>query len=173
MKWSEDIKSELRRSFDFKGRTARRSYFLFLSVAILAFSAALAVVPFIAPSVSVWAKIAIVTALFYIPVTSAGVRRLHDADLSGTLMLDPVKPILAISVTFFVLPLLYWLFPLSTGFSIWWLALSGIGTIIFFAAVLGGVIMTLVFFSNTMSSLMLPSHPSANKYGPNPHEVPT
>lgn len=171
MKWLEIIKTEFRRSVDFKGRTSPLPYFLFLGASVLAFSASLYLAKLIVAPESYWVVTAMITAVFYIPVTSAGVRRLHDVGETGTLMLEPIKPALAVAVILLILPALFAVSPVGTGIGILWLAITGIGQIALFALVAGGCIMTLIFFSNTMSTLMLPSERTENKYGPNPNEV--
>ena len=104
-------------------------------------------------------------AIFYVPVTSAGVRRLHDVGESGALMLAPLVPAASVWLLLTV---------------VWWGAkVTGVGLLVFLAAflvpeilmfawvaiVIGTSVATLVSFSDTASKLMLPSEPGANRYG--------
>lgn len=120
-----------------------------------------------------------VTALLYIPVTSAGVRRLHDIGETGWLMVKPLVPITSylallglligylsyspggrafvlLGVTFFLL------LPLFFGLL---LALGVLG----FAM----LIISLFYFDQTLGLLLQPAQSGSNKYGPNPLEVPS
>lgn len=171
MRWLNIIKTEFRRSLDFKSRTAPLPYFLFLGASILAFSSTLYLTALIVSPENYWAVAAVFTALFYILATSAGVRRLHDVGETGALMLAPIKPALAIAVVLLLLPALFALAQIGTSIGILWLAITGAGMIAGLALIAGGAIMSLVFFSNTMSTLMLPSELIENKCGPNPNEV--
>ncbi|MEL6808032.1 MAG: DUF805 domain-containing protein [Pseudomonadota bacterium] len=162
--------TELKKPLDFSGRTGRRPYLCFLTVSIVFYAVALALAFSLASERhALWVFLA-VTAVFYIPVTSAGVRRLHDIGERGVLMLDPLKP--AFAGLFLV-----WLLPLVTGGA--FLATWIVGALLFpaaiiivvFAALFGMTVATLVYLSNTMGLLLLPSEPGPNKYGPNPNEV--
>ena len=166
------IVREAKRSFDFFGRTARADYLLFLATAILAYAAITAALILFLPAGWVPETLYVTTAIFYLPVTAAGVRRLHDAGLSGTLMLDPLKP----AATFLVFLLILWLFP-TLGLVVNALALL---SAMFFTKLLVALLVilglavvsaTLMYFSNTMGQLLLPSQPGPNQYGPNPNEV--
>ncbi|WP_244462768.1 DUF805 domain-containing protein [Phaeobacter gallaeciensis] len=110
---------------------------------------------------------------FYFPVTSAGVRRLHDVGESGLLMLEPLKPFLALGV----LAVLVWLCVSGTvigGFvGIFSALYFGTAiTIVASIAALVALFLTLASFSTTLGLLFLPSQTGPNKYGPNPHEAP-
>lgn len=125
------------------------------------------------PVGQVAAAVYFVTALFYLPVTAAGVRRLHDIGESGLLMLDPLKPAAGF---FFVLAVLWVLASgtyegtVLTIFAAFFFAKAVIA--VFVIAALFVLVLTLMYFSNTMGLLLLPSQPGPNKYGLNPREVP-
>ena len=164
---------ETARTFDLHGRTARGNYLWFLASAIAFFAASIAFCILLLPVENVAVAIYIVTALFYLPVTAAGVRRLHDIGESGSLMLDPLKP----AVGFFIVLALLWLWASTTYagtivmlFSAFFFAKAVIAILVI--AALFVLVLTLMYFSNTMGLLLLPSQPGPNKYGPNPHEVP-
>lgn len=98
-------------------------------------------------------------ALFYIPVTSAGCRRLRDAGEDPWQMLNPVKPALA---TLIVLWLLSLLLRTPLGFTAFYLsALIAAPFYVFAAALvsLGVFAATAVYFSDTGARLLLPSAP--------------
>ncbi len=157
------VRTELLRSFDLKGRTGRAAYLWFLSASILALAAILwachAILPADRAAVAACAAIA----LFYLPVTAAGVRRLHDAGASGLQMLEPLKPSLALGIVLGGL----WLLAAGTlagtaglilatlFFPALVVALLGIAGLIALAA-------TLIAFSHTMGLLLLPSQPTPN-----------
>ncbi len=138
------FRAETLSSPDVKGRTARAPDLGFLIVAMMLFAIVIWLVVILLPQDLSWAAISTVIVLFYVPVSAAGVRRLHDLGKRGTLMLDPVKPLAAFGLC---------------------LLLMG--------AALAAVARSLMFFSNTMGLLLLPSQPGPNSYGPNPYEVQT
>ena len=164
--------TETTRSFDLNGRTARARYLSFLFVATLLYASAIWLCfAFLAEGYAA-TGVYLVTALFYLPVTAAGVRRLHDVGESGTLMLDPLKPAAAFGILLCLLGVL----SLSSagGLIVTAAAVFLFGKVIvavFSIAALLGVALTLMYFSNTMGLLLLPSQPGKNQYGPNPHEV--
>lgn len=165
--WAETL-----RSFDFKGRSARAPYFGFLFVATMLFAIVIWLVIALLPQEFSWAGVCIVIALFYIPVTAAGVRRLHDAGESGTLMLDPIKPLAAFGICLLLIGSLY--LSSKTGFIVMYVTLALFGklaiALLSIAALLVAAL-SLMFFSNTMGILLLPSQPDTNAYGPNPNEL--
>ncbi|WP_297776023.1 DUF805 domain-containing protein [uncultured Roseovarius sp.] len=167
------ILAETARMFDLGGRTARAAYLWFLFAATCAFAVGIALCIRLLPSESIATGTYVLTAIFYLPVTAAGVRRLHDVGESGTLMLDPLKP----AIGFFIVMTLIWL----------WMSMTSSGTLTLLMAVmfftkplvavvaviaLFVIVLTLMFFSHTMGLLLLPPQPGPNKYGPNPNEVP-
>lgn len=163
--------AELKKSFDFSGRIARGPYLSFLAISTILFALVLCTtLSFVGTGAAHWVVLG-VAAVFYIPVTSAGVRRLHDVGAAGTLMLDPLKPAFAGLV-------LVWLLPLVGGatFTMLWVVGALFFPVIIAAlisiALLGVTAATLIYFSNTMGLLLLPSQPGPNTYGPNPNEVP-
>ncbi|KMK66343.1 DUF805 domain-containing protein [Puniceibacterium sp. IMCC21224] len=166
------IVRESRRSFDLFGRTARAGYLWSLATAILACATVATMLITVLSVESVPEALYVTTALFYLPVTAAGVRRLHDVGQSGTLMFDPLKPA-AIFLTFL---LILWLFPTLGGLVNAAAMLSAMffsQLLVSLLAVLGlaAISVTLMYFSNTMAQLLLPSQPGPNRYGPNPNEV--
>ena len=166
------VLAELGRSFDLRGRTARAPYLAFLLTSVALFALILALCVQLLPTATVAKAVYLTTALFYITVTSAGVRRLHEVGLSGTHMLEPLKPTFA----FLTVVVLLWLFGGNTGVNviIWISILLFAKPLVAVSCVIAliGIAMTLMYFSNTMGQLLLPSQPGPNRYGPNPHEVP-
>ncbi len=166
------VRTEFIRSFEFSGRTARRHYLTFLATSISAMSVCLALLAIVLPSRHVAIGMYLTVAIFYLPVTSAGVRRLHDVWESGTLMLDPLKP--AFCFTLLLLGVFVAGTYTASGQLILFLtawffasAVIAIGAILLVIC----ACLTLAYFSNTMGLLLLPSQPGPNKYGPNPNEV--
>ncbi|MBE2275409.1 MAG: DUF805 domain-containing protein [Rhodobacteraceae bacterium] len=154
------VRTELLRSFDLKGRTTRAAYLWFLSTSILALAAGIWACHALLPDDQVIRGVCAVIALFYLPVTAAGVRRLHDVGASGLLMLEPLKPGLGLGTALWLL----WL--LATGTLVG--TTSVILATLFFPAVvvallgiagLIALIATLIAFSHTMGLLLLPSLP--------------
>lgn len=167
------ILSEASRSFDLGGRTARADYLWFLFFSVVAFAASLALCIRFLPADHIAAGIYTVTAIFYLPITAAGARRLHDVGESGKLMLDPLKPAMALGVVLLLVALAAE--SSSAVRLIAFIAAFFFGTIVvalLLIASLTVTIMTLAYFSNTMGMLLLPPQPGPNKYGPNPNEVP-
>ena len=169
----ECVKTELSKSFDFSGRTPRIPYLIFLASSILIYAICALITYMIVGEDSFMRSLAIITAVFYILVTSAGVRRLHDVGEEGALMLGPLKPISAYLIfssllqiigSFFY-PMLILLFLFAFDF------FMGLSLILWLASVSVIIVATLMYFSHVMGLLLLPSQPGSNKYGPNPHEV--
>ncbi len=164
---------ELRRSLDFRGRTARARYFGFMSVAISVFASASWIAVATLPDGQGWVGILVLIALFYVPVTSAGVRRLHDTGNPVTLMLDPLKPLAAFGVIAFLIGVAF--LSSDVGILALFASLFLAGKIMAALVVIAALLMlglTMIFFSHTMGQLMLPSQPGTNTYGPDPHQVP-
>ena len=166
------IASWLVKNLKYSGRMPRAEYLGFLLRSISLYVLALFVAYKFRGQLSFgWMTLGI-TAVFYLPVTFAGVRRLHDTNNQGALMLDPLKPFAALY--FFKYTVLYFanIFP-SVVVLIFFMAFFFGQTFLFFYLILIGIvtIVSLVYFSNTMSKLLLPSDPNANQFGPNPHEV--
>lgn len=151
---------------------ARRPYLVFMGVAILLYGSAIAVIVQWADRDERTFALLVLTAIFYIPVTAAGARRLHDTGHSATLMLDPLKPVAAFYIVLFGLMYLAHAFPLIGVLTFGYALISGAFTLVAALVLLVLTTLTLIYFSNTMGRLLLPSDPAANKYGPNPsHEV--
>lgn len=164
----------LLRSFDFKGRTPRARYFAFLFVATSLLAGAIWLSVAILPQGQDWIGVCVLIALFYIPVTSAGVRRLHDAGQSGVLMLDPLKPMAAFGLCLLVIGAA--IFSNTVGLVAFYASVFLLGKFMVIVMSILALLMlglTMMFFSNTMGQLMLPSQPGANTYGPAPNLVPT
>ncbi len=164
------FRAEALRSLDFRGRTPRAQYlgFLLVSVALVATAIWLAIA--LLPPDLTWAGVGIVIALAYVPVTSAGVRRLHDANQSGTLMFDPIKPLAAFGICLLLVGAL--LLSSQVGLIALFLALALLGKLAVAVVSIAGLLMlvlSLIYFSNTMGLLLLPSHPGTNAYGPDPN----
>ena len=169
------LKSEFYRSLDFKGRTARAPYLLFLASSLLVFAAlSLLSVKLFGLNKS-WNTILVLTMLFYVPVTSVGVRRLHDVGKSGLHILEPLRPSIYFILLYFIAHLLLLaIFMTPIGIITVLLFAAKLKTLFFAIAglvFLYATIATLTIFSGTMGMLLLPSDPSENQYGPNPHEV--
>ena len=160
-------------SFDLRGRTARAPHLVFLFCATLSLAASFFLVVRMLPDEQLVTGLFVILAIFYLPVTAAGVRRLHDAGESGLKMLDPLKPLIALYMPTFLI----WIAVGGTG-AVGVLLFAGIfifaqvAAMLFFIVALLVTVLTLMYFSNTMGFLLLPSQPGTNRYGPNPHEVP-
>ena len=160
--------SETARTFDLKGRTARAHYLSFLLCTTSMFIVMLVLCIKLIPETHATTAIWLTTLIFYLPVTAAGARRLHDVGESVLLMLEPLKPRLAFGIVLG----LFGLFSFKTFIGFVTLLLFGK---VYFAliciAALITAVATLMYFSNTMGLLLLPSTPGPNQYGPNPNEV--
>jgi uncharacterized membrane protein YhaH (DUF805 family) len=166
------VQRELARSLDCTGRTARRDYLCFLSASTAAFSCLIWMgLQAETPNLRV-GLVLMTTALFYIPVTTAGVRRLHDTGETGLHMLEPLKPIATLSL----LLLIVWLCVTGTVAG----TVVGLISAMFFSsvvvmiasiAVLVTLFLTLASFSTVSGLLLMPAQPGPNEYGPNPLEV--
>lgn len=168
------IRHEWKRVFDFSGRTARAAYLWYLLFCTTLFGASLPLCGQLArDDASLMVSIGLVTLIFYVPVTSAGVRRLHDVGQSGLLMLDPLKPFLALAI--FLMLAMTAVVATEIGAFVGLMAaffFSGIVIVSLVIVCLAALFLTLTYFSHTMGLLLLPSDPGPNKYGPNPNEVP-
>ena len=164
------VLTELKRSFDFSGRTARAAYFCFLAASMMVFASTLATLSMLVSPEQFPYAVLWVTLLFYVPVTSAGVRRLHDVGESGSLMLDPLKPAFTFAMLCWVVPVIGGgLFSATLVFGVFFFP-GVIGALAVLATLITAGL-TLMYFSNTAGVLLLPSQPGPNRYGPNPHEV--
>ena len=168
------VKQELLRSFDLNGRTARAPYLTFLLTAVVSYAAIISLGVVYLQESQIVTTIYIITAVYYLPVTAAGVRRLHDIGESGKLMLDPLKPAAALGG--FLLLLQLWVFNSNTGSFIAIIAALFLGRVLIALLAIATVAtatLSMMYFSHTMGLLLLPSQPGTNKYGPNPLEVPS
>jgi len=95
--------------------------------------------------------------LSLLPILASGFRRLHDAGLPGWLILVPPT---IFGVAFFGSFLIsgFPVGPNYNAYASWPFAMTMIGV-------------TLISLGALLTALVLPSTPSTNKYGPNPHEV--
>ena len=151
------IVTGLRMSFDFRGRSTRAEYLPFLAFAIILESALLTWGAVFLPAAA-FAPYALATLiLLYIPVTSAGVRRLRDAGQPPELMLNPLKPAF---VALLALGALFLLVSTPYGFVAFYLsAFVASPLIVALCAfgVIGVSLTTALYFSDTASRLLLPS----------------
>lgn len=160
--------SETARTLDLKGRTARAPYLSFLLCTTSIFTVMLVLCIKLLPETHATKAIWLTTLIFYLPVTAAGARRLHDVGESGLLMLEPLKPLLAFGIVLG----LFGLFSFKTFIGFVTLFLFGkVYVALISIAALITAVATLMYFSNTMGLLLLPSKSGPNKYGPNPNEV--
>ena len=151
------IKTGLRRSFDFGGVSSRAEYLPFLFAAILAFAAALALGSAVLPK-GTFAPFALgLLTLFYIPVTSAGMRRLRDAGQPALLMLNPLKPAIAALIVFWALLLIL---QTPLGFAVFYLT-ALVASPLFVALIVLGIlvvsVVTAIHVTDTASRLLLPT----------------
>lgn len=166
------VLAEIKRTFDLHGRTARAPYLIFLGVSVILFAGTMTSFAYALPTETLLFALASITALFYLPVTTAGMRRLHDTGESGSLMFTPLKPMAS--------------FVLLSGLTWVWVSMTKTGTIVgllaaylfakIFAALMfiAGLIVlaiNMMHVSHTMGLLLLPSQPGPNAYGSNPNEV--
>lgn len=159
---------EMLRSFDFKGRTPRARYFAFLFVATSFLAGTIWLAVAILPQGQDWIGVCILIALFYIPVTSARVRRLHDTGHSGTFMLDPLKPMVAFGLCLLIIGAA--IFSNKVEILAFFASMFLVGKLLVAVVSILALLMlglTMVFFSNTMGILLLPAQPGNNTYGPN------
>ncbi|MBR9763619.1 MAG: DUF805 domain-containing protein [Rhodobacteraceae bacterium] len=98
MRPREAIREGLRDAFRFGGTMSRPAYLWFLAAALPTFVAALWAAALLFPDAALTACV-LVLAVFYIPVTTAGARRLRDAGFDGRLMLRPLAPVAGITLT--------------------------------------------------------------------------
>lgn len=126
--------------------------------------------PLVAPQ-TFWRAVFVVTAVFYVPVTSAGVRRLRDAGEPVSLILDPPKPALCIRLLHWAAILgfhgLYAIWPVSGTVALGLAFLTDLDAYIYWLSLLFATIATLILLSNTMGKLLLPSYPGVSGSGAN------
>ena len=167
------VNEELSRSFDFSGRTARAHYLWFLLASMALFIGLSGLTLTLLSNARTAEVILVLVIAFYVPVTSAGVRRLHDIGHSGTAMLDPLKPTITVIVLFLILAAFVEQSAAASSALVLGVLLAPLPIIVLALLVVAPVtFMTALYFSNTMGLLLLPSEPGPNKYGPNPNEVP-
>ena len=176
MSGARAIKTELLRSFDFKGRTARADYIWYLTFSATLFGGCIAACLLFLDKYEALIGMISVTALFYVPVTSAGVRRLHDVGESGWSMLMPLVPV---TLYLAIVCVLVWLATYTHyGRAFVLLGVTFFILIPFFFAILlslgvvgiAAVIASLAYFDKNMALLLQPSQSGPNRYGPNPSE---
>lgn len=163
------IATGLRRSFDFRGHSRRAEYLPFLGFAIILEAALLGLGAALLPTTA-FATYAMATLiLLYIPVTSAGMRRLRDAGQPPELMLNPLKPV---AVALLALGALVMLINTPLGFAAFYLSALVASPLIVALCALGAIgvsLTTALYFSDTASRLLLPSElgrPSMSKVQP-------
>jgi uncharacterized membrane protein YhaH (DUF805 family) len=169
---AQAVLTELTRTFDLRGRTARGPYLMFLGAAIVLFALCLTACAMFLPEGSKAIGVYITTALFYLPVTAAGVRRLHDVGESGLLMLDPLKPSIAAGLLLGLLWL--WVSFSDAGNFVVVVSTFLFASLIYAVLIVGALVVlavSMMYMSHTLGLLMLPSQPGANKYGPSLNEA--
>ncbi len=166
------ILKDTARSVDLHGRITRADCLRLLAFWSLVFVAVIAIAIWLLPAEKAVQNIYVTTALFYLPVTAAAVRRLRDVGGSGMLMLDPLKSALTFGVV--LLALCAWASLTVTGVFVTVLTSLFFASSVVALALIGllfVLVCTAMHFSNTTGLLLLPSSPGPNRYGPNPHEV--
>ena len=164
--------SELARSFDFAGRTSPAIYFRYLAVATCAFGLTLYIVYQVFGAERFALNAFLTILVFYVPVTSAGVRRLHDAGMPGNIMLFPLKPLVAILIIFAFNGAFIWFGLVSLLFAIPILfVFTPVVVAISLFAYTVCALLSLFFFCQVSKLLLLPSQSGPNRFGPNPNEV--
>ena len=171
----QSIKTCLRKSVTFSGRASRSEYWWFLPFGISLPIIALLTLSSFWTSLPHW-QIATISFAFLLPQISVTARRLHDTGQPSSDIDVPAGALIG---------LLFCLLGLN-GISIWAdTAMSGddspnglgmmlllgpiflVGLIASAAFLLLGLITGIPLFSQ----MIVPSHQTTNKYGPNPHEV--
>lgn len=158
MRPRDAIAEGLRNWYVFDGRMRRGPYLWFLAVSTLTYALAIWAASQVAPS-QFGTAVLILTALFYIPVTSAGARRLKDAGFAGHLMLRPLLPALFVTVTaclLFGTTSVGSVFA-SVGLVIGAMFLPRVLLSLMALLAIATVIATMITFSDTFSKLLLPS----------------
>lgn len=141
---------------DVRGRMGRRDYLLFLMLSALSLALILALFWMQRDNGRFWTNSLIAIAIFYLPVTSAGARRLNDAGHHPGQMLLPLLPaavtVGVIALTgFLTRPVSGLLLILSAMF------LSQMLAALILIILTGVVVATLIAFSHVMGLLLLPS----------------
>lgn len=92
MHMMDAVKSCLQKSFDFNGRASRSEYWWFYLAfnVITTLFGVIAVFMWTITGSEVWTIIVYLPYLLYLPLLSAGVRRIHDHGKSGWLILVPL-----------------------------------------------------------------------------------
>ena len=153
MKPAQAIKTCLTKSFQFRGRASRSEYWWFFMATLLLSFLFMRVdidvfqKDFWEPSVSFWPASDTFAFLSLLPLTTVGARRLQDISL-------PSWPALLVSLLFVLWITTEWGAPTEAPISN-----------------IAYVVMVLSFF--LLVAAIFPSNPGPNKYGPNPHEVPS
>lgn len=151
-------------SFDWKGRSSRAEYLPFICAAALLLAVIVAVLWQMRDRVPFGWAILLTIALFYLPVTAAGARRLNDAGERPDLMLLPLMPVAGLGVV--VLVLCLFKTPatvMAMLFTLWFM--PGLSVTVALLILGTALIATLIAFSHVMGLLLLPSQPRPDAAG--------
>ncbi len=171
---SEAIRSGLACSLNYSGRASRSEFWWFAPVGlVIAVIGCNAGAMFLDDRQPIsFLVMAIVTFLSFIPLTSAGSRRLQDTGEHGQDILLPIMPIIFVLLYLSVIVhgaagvlVAYFTFPALGFVAHALLLLISVG--IFVLAPLAG----LFFLGPVIGQLLVPSEPGPNRFGPNPNEV--
>ena len=138
------------------GRMGRRDYLLFLALSTVSLALILGLLWLQRDSQPFWICALLAIAVFYLPVTSAGARRLNDAGHHPGQMLLPLLPA---AVTAAVVAVTFGLTqPFSGGLLVLSVLLMPQMLLAIILTILAGVALaTLIAFSHVMGLLLLPS----------------
>ena len=150
-----------RRAFDLRGRSSRAEYLPFLAFAM----ALLAGMTLLGAAFDRgWAAVGLGVIALYVPVTSAGVRRLHDAGEPGHLMLVPLAPGLGALILASLLGLIPALVPGLNVALVLFIMFGGAVLVkaLGVLALIATVLATVIAFVDVMGRLLLPSDAGPN-----------
>lgn len=184
----------LRDSFRLNGRMGRRDYLLFMVFAVFACSASVFAAWSLRDHIDLTTSAAAIAAIFFLPVTTAGARRLQDTGEEGITILAPIGIAAAvIAIGAFLVFSIWGLVALTilalllappVGILLaimlalpFWLTNTAELTVAEASAlyqtlyIIIAILVSLVPFTHIAGQLLLPTQPGPNKYGAQPSKV--
>ncbi|MFD1797500.1 DUF805 domain-containing protein [Paracoccus aurantiacus] len=158
MTFASAIRRGITGSLDWKGRSSRAEYLPFICAAALLLAAIVAVLWQARDTVPFGWAVLLVLALFYLPVTAAGARRLNDVGERPGLMLVPLMPVAGLGIVLLVLCLLKTPATVMAMLLTLWF-MPGLSVTVALLVLGTALIATLIAFSHVTGLLLLPSQP--------------
>lgn len=165
---AQAIKTGFAKSFQFSGRATRSEFWWFAPVGLLP--------PLFVANQLAWDRFeffgiwrVVLLILISMPLLAAGSRRLQDAGEEGHQILLPFMPPILLWLGY---QALYW-FSLGTAVFGLGLVIGFLALLILIPAYLFALLASFMLLGPVVGMLLVPSEPTSNEYGPNPHEVPS